>query len=237
MAIGAGIGAGVGAAGALALVLAVRRGWASPTALEIGVLGLAVLAYSASLAAEGNGFVAAFVAGLVFRAASRDALRERVEYTETTGQVLALLVWTIFGATFAAQALSDGLDARPVAFAVLALTVVRMAPVAIALAGARLQPLTVAFMGWFGPRGLASVVFTLLLVIEVEDAGGILPRDLVMAATWTILLSVVAHGLTAGPLGRRYGAAIARRGPGLPETEGPEPRHRRRLLGQDVTAP
>ena len=234
MGIGALAGVGTGAVGAVVLVWAFRRRWASPTSLEIGVLGLAVLAYTGSVAAGGNGFVAAFLAGLTFRAVSRGALAERVEYTETTGQILTMLVWTAFGALLAAPALTEGLEPRPIVYAVLSLTTVRAVSVAIALMGARLQWTTVAFMGWFGPRGLASVVFTLLLLIEVEAVGGEVPTDLVQAATWTILLSVVAHGLTAGALGRRYGAAIGRLGPGLPETEGPEPPGRRRIPGQDL---
>jgi sodium/hydrogen antiporter len=234
MGVGAVTGIAVGAVGALVLVQALRRGWASTASLEIGVLGLALLAYASSVAAEGNGFVAAFLAGLAFRAVSRGALAERVGYTETTGQVLTMLVWTAFGALFAAPVLTEGFEPRPIAYAVLSLTAVRGVAVAIALTGARLQRTTVAFMGWFGPRGLASVVFTLLLLIEVEHAGGEVPTDLVQAATWTILLSVVAHGLTAGVLGRRYGASIARLGPGLPETEGPEPPRRRRVPGQDL---
>jgi NhaP-type Na+/H+ or K+/H+ antiporter len=236
MGIGALAGVATGAVGALVLVLALRRGWASPTSLEIGVLGLAVLGYAGSVAAGGNGFVAAFVAGLTFRAVSRGALAERVGYTKTTGQVLTLLVWTAFGALFAAPALAHGVEARPIAYAVLSLTAVRGLSVAVALIGARLQWTTVAFMGWFGPRGLASVVFTLLLLIEVEAVDGVVPTDLVRAATWTILLSVVAHGLTAGVLGRRYGAAIRRLGPGLPESEGPEPAGRRRVPGQPGSA-
>lgn len=232
MGVGTLCGVAVGVVGGLLLLLAARRGWASSTSLQIGVLGLAGLAYAGSVAVEGNGFVAAFLAGLVFRAVTRGALADRVEYTETTGQVLTVLVWTIFGALFAAPVLTDGVEARPIAYAVLSLTVVRGLAVAVALAGRRLQRATVLFMGWFGPRGLASVVFMLLLLIEVEAAGGVLPRDLQLAATWTILLSVVAHGLSAEALGRRYGAAIGRLGPGLPESDGPEPRARRRVPGQ-----
>ena len=234
MGMGALCGAATGAVGGLLLLLAARRGWASPTSLQIGVLGLAGLAYAGAVAAEGNGFVAAFLAGLVFRAVTGGTLKERVEYTEITGQVLTVLVWTIFGALIAAPAITDGLEVRPIVYAVLSLTVVRGVAVAVALIGRRLQWTTVLFMGWFGPRGLASVVFTLLLLIEVEIAGGVVPRDLLLAAAWTILLSVVAHGLSAKVLGRRYGAAIGRLGPGLPESEGPEPPARRRVPGQGL---
>jgi NhaP-type Na+/H+ or K+/H+ antiporter len=237
MAIGAGLGAAVGAVGGLLLARAAGAGWGSPGSLAIGVLALGALAFAGPVAAGGNGFVAAFTAGLVFRAATRDALKERVEYAETTGQVLAMLVWAVFGALFAGAAIGGGLALAPIAYAVLSLTLVRMVPVALALTGCGLQRSTVAFMGWFGPRGLASVVFTLLILIEVADAGAEVPSDLVLAATWTIMLSVLAHGLTAGWLGRRYGAAIDRRGPGLPETEGPEPAPRRRVPGQAAAVP
>lgn len=237
MGLGAAMGVATGVVGALLLVFALRRVWASPTSLEIGVLGLAAFAYAGALAVEGNGFVAAFTAGLAFRAASRNRLHAHVGYTETTGQVLTLVVWTIFGALLAAPVITDGTGPRPLVYAVLSLTAIRMIPVALALTGAGLHRSTVAFMGWFGPRGMASVVFTLLLLIEVEAAGAEVPGELVEAAAWTILLSVVLHGLTAGSLGRRYGAFIRGLGPGRPESEGPEPRTRQRVPGQETAAP
>ena len=85
-----------------------------------------------------------------------------------------------------------------------------MVPVAIALIGTHLRPATVAFMGWFGPRGLASVVFTLLALEEIEHGGG--GGMLLQTVTWTILLSVVLHGISAPPLAARYGASIAKAG-------------------------
>lgn len=232
IALGVGIGVGVGLVGGRVLVAARRWGGTTATSEQVGVLALALLAYVGAHAGGGNGFVAAFVGGLALGAVTRGALRDQIEFTETTGQVLTLLVWTLFGALLAAPALLDGLEWQPVAYAVLSLTVVRMLPVALALAGAGLRRETQLFMGWFGPRGLASVVFTLLAVIALEghgDAG----HTIALAASWTVLLSVVAHGLTAGPLGRRYGARIRRAGPSAAELEdAPEPRERRRVLGQ-----
>lgn len=225
---GAAVGVGVGVAAGLLLLAARARGWTADAYAEIAILATALLSYATAVAAGGNGFVAAFVAGIAFRVATRGALRESVEFAERTGSVLAMVVWTIFGGAFAGAALTDGVEARPILYAVLSLTVVRMLPVAVCLVHTRLRRSTVLFVGWFGPRGLASVVFTLLLLLEVEAAGGEPPRDLILAATWTVLLSVVAHGLTAGTLGRRYGAAIARLGPGLRETEGPAPAVTRR---------
>jgi len=113
------------------------------------------------------------------------------------------VVWVIFGAAFVGPVLRGGLHVRPILYAVVSLTVVRMLPVAIALAGERLKPVTVGFIGWFGPRGLASVVFTLIAFDALGGEG--LARDLVEITTWTILLSVVAHGLSSGPFAAAYG--------------------------------
>jgi NhaP-type Na+/H+ or K+/H+ antiporter len=91
-------------------------------------------------------------------------------------------------------------------YAVLSLTLIRMAPVAVALAGARLGGTAVALVGWFGPRGLASVVFALL---ALEDLGQHVAGPAVSVIGFTVLLSVIAHGATADPLARRYGPRIA----------------------------
>jgi len=126
----------------------------------------------------------------------------------------SFLVWSLFGALFVGELLTGHLAAQPIIYALLSLTVIRMVPVAIALLGTQLRPATVAFMGWFGPRGLASVVFTLLALEEIERSGGAM---LLETVTWTILLSVVLHGISASPLAARYGASIAKAGK-IPET-------------------
>jgi NhaP-type Na+/H+ or K+/H+ antiporter len=160
-------------------------------------------AYFGSVAIGGNGFIAAFIGGIVFRAASRRYLVEPTEFTETAGTFLSLLVWTLFGVTLVSIVLGASTGWRPFFYAMLSLTVVRMIPVALALVGAGLRRDTVAVMGWFGPRGLASVVFTLMALEEFAAAGR--PVDsLVAAATWTILLSVFLHGLSAVPLSAWY---------------------------------
>jgi NhaP-type Na+/H+ or K+/H+ antiporter len=140
----------------------------------------------------------------------------------------SLLVWTVFGAFFVGPVLAEGFAWSSVAYAVLSLTVIRMAPVAVALLGVGFRPLTTGFMGWFGPRGLASVVFTL---IAVEDlSGSAVDVPLVEVATWTILLSVLLHGLTARPFAAAYGARITAGGDDQPElVEVPEPHVRRHL--------
>jgi NhaP-type Na+/H+ or K+/H+ antiporter len=137
-------------------------------------------------------------------------------------------VWTLFGAFLAGPLLlRDGSHLAAVAYALLSLTVIRIAPVALATAGLGLRRETVLFVGWFGPRGLASVVF---LLIAIEDVAGTPVADpIVSAVGWTILLSILLHGLTARPLATAYGRRIRSLGSGLPETVSvPEPRVRRR---------
>ena len=127
---------------------------------------------------------------------------ESVELTEVAGGLLSLVLWFIFGAGFVLPAFED-LDGRIVLYAVASLTVVRMVPVAIALFGSGQGRMTAAFIGWFGPRGLASAVFALLAVEELGNAD---PRveAAVNTIAVTIVFSIVAHGVTARPLASRY---------------------------------
>ncbi|MBP1751522.1 MAG: sodium/hydrogen exchanger [Geobacteraceae bacterium] len=224
------VGTVVGIGGGWLLTKAVGRGWASGTSEQIAVFGLGLTAYFASLMLEGNGFIAAFSGGIIFSAATSNRFAEPTEFTENTGAVLSLLVWGIFGAIAVPKAILFSSDWRPFAYAVLSLTVVRMLPVALAMRGAGLRTDTVALMGWFGPRGLASVVFTLLAFMTFKDVGK--PIDLLVAvATWTILLSVLTHGISAKPLSFWYSRRLAKATEPLAELkELPELRERRRFL-------
>jgi sodium/hydrogen antiporter len=143
--------------------------------------------------------------GLVFGAMVGRDNGESVELAELGGSLLSLVLWFIFGAGFVLAAF-EHLDGRVVAYAICSLTVVRMGPVALALLGADEEWATVVLIGWFGPRGLASVVFALL---AVEDLGGTDPR--IAAAVHAIAFSIVAHGVTARPLAGRYLAAMESR--------------------------
>ena len=170
-----------------------------------------MLVYAGALAMHANGFVAAFVAGLAFGAVpdrSGDADEQGLTLTEDIDQVLSLVVWFLFGAAMIVPAL-EGAEWADVAFAVAALTVVRMVPVALSLIGSGLDRPTVALVGWFGPRGLASVVFVLIAYDALEPAEGV---RVLAVVTITVLFSVVAHGATAGPFARRYAAHVERRG-------------------------
>ena len=211
------IGAGVGGAGGWVTRIARERGWGDEGFAGPAVLALAACAYACSLALHGNGFIAAFVGGLAFGAASGQAGQRLVPFVEETGGLVSLLVWLAFGAIAVVPALR-ALTWQAVVYAALSLTVLRMAPVALALAGAGLGRAAVAFVGWFGPRGLASVVFALL---ALEDLGEKNAGPAVEVIAVTVLLSVVLHGATAEPLARRYGPRLVpaggAAGPDLPE--------------------
>jgi len=207
LAVGVLGGAAVGLGGALLLKLATSNGWSSATYRGIGVLALALMAYALSIELGGNGFIGAFVGGLAFGTIVHDPKQQdaTLDFDGQTGELLSLIVWFIFGAV-----LVNALDAttwQTGVFVFLALTVARMLPVAIALIGEHFNPVTVAFMGWFGPRGLASVVFA---VIAYDSLEGPDAKPVLAAITLTVLVSVVAHGLSASPLSRRYGTYVAR---------------------------
>jgi sodium/hydrogen antiporter len=224
------VAAVVGVIGGRLFRAAQERGSISVVSEQLGIVSLALLAYLGSVAIGGNGFIAAFVGGLMFGASTQGSLRRPTEFTETLGLFSSSFVWTVFGAIFVGPVLITRLDATAITYAVLSLTIVRMVPVAISLVGTHLRFDTVALMGWFGPRGLASVVFTLVAVEAIHESGATFDA-IVEVATWTILLSVLAHGLTAGPLSRAYGRRL-QGAHGLPElSDVPEPRIRRRKLG------
>ena len=214
----------VGYLGGKLLALANDHGWTSGVSEQIAILALALLSYEGSVAIGGNGFIAAFVGGILFGAVTRGRLEAPGRFTETLGLAASFLVWSIFGGLFVGGLFTEKLSAQPIIYAIVSLTLIRTVPVAIALAGTRLRLATLAFMGWFGPRGLASVVFTLIALKELEhSSGGAL---LVQTATWTILFSVVLHGISAPPLAARYGASIAKAGQIPEKAPAGEPRIR-----------
>ncbi|MGH9280271.1 MAG: cation:proton antiporter [Acidimicrobiales bacterium] len=213
LAIGVIAGIALGLGGGLALGFARRHGWASPAYHAITVLALAALAYAVSIELGGNGFIGAFVGGMAFGTVVPPKRREAtLAFDAQAGELLSFVVWFLFGAVMVA-ALQEA-TWQTVAFALLALTVARMLPVAAALGGTHLSGATVAFVGWFGPRGLASIVFGLI----AGDALGGSDAEVVLAAvTLTVLVSVVAHGVTARPLARRYGEHVRTRAEAGPE--------------------
>ncbi|MGW7447493.1 cation:proton antiporter [Kitasatospora sp. NPDC054795] len=204
LALGLLVGAVVGGGGGRLIKLCRDRDWVADGFAGAAVLGLALCCYATSVALDGNGFIAAFTGGLAFTAAGGPAAK-LVPFVEETGALLSLLVWLTFGVIAVVPAMED-LTWQTALYAVLSLTVIRMLPVALALVGTRLGRPAVLFVGWFGPRGLASVVFALL---ALEDLDGPMARPAVTAIAFTVLLSVLAHGLSADPLAKRYGPRLA----------------------------
>jgi sodium/hydrogen antiporter len=200
--IGFGVIGGVvaGALGAWILRRFGGRGWMEGTWRQINAVATPLLAYTVAAALGGSGFIAAFVAGIMFRTVATDQARETTFLAEQSGELLDAVTFLLFGAVLVGPALGE-LDWRVAAYALASLTVVRMLPVALAMLGTGMRSVTVGFLGWFGPRGLASIVFVLILLEETA-----LPERPLMltTVTWTVALSVFAHGLTAGPAANRY---------------------------------
>ena len=203
---GVGLGAVLGAALGWICALCARRLTMSEQSKQLAVVVAGLLCFSAALALDWNGFVAAYVAGFAFTIGSKGALRSSMQLSESAGLYTSFAVWVLFGATLVGPILAGGIMWTAVLYGLLSLTVIRMVPVALALVGAHVRPLTTAFMGWFGPRGLASVVFVIVSVDSLSESAD--PRILVQAATWTILGSVVLHGLTSRPLAEAFGRAV-----------------------------
>jgi sodium/hydrogen antiporter len=232
LAVGVIVGVAVGFVGGGLLRWARRRGWSAEEFAGIAVLALALCAYAGALVVGGNGFVAAFCGGLAFGAAAGRRGPVEVLFLEQASGLVSLLVWIAFG-VIAVPIVLEGVDLTTALYAVLSLTVVRMLPVALALIGAGVDRRTVLFVGWFGPRGLASLVFALLAVEELGPQSD----PAVVAIAVTVLLSVLAHGASATPMAARYGKAVGAREPepgdpvpdipvrGLPRRPGPTGGH------------
>jgi len=197
---GIAIGAFVGYYGGWLLDRAAHLGWADGVFRQLATLAIGVGAFAGAELVGGNGFVAAFVAGLGFGAAARDHCQGAYDFAEDEGHLLAMLTFLFFGAALAGPLL-DTLDWRIALYVTLSLTVVRMVPVALALIGTGVRLPTLAFIGWFGPRGIASILFVLLVL----DEGALLGANRGLAAVvWTVLASVLAHGATSWILSERY---------------------------------
>jgi sodium/hydrogen antiporter len=197
---GALMGAGVGVAGGWLIGRAAQREMMTGAFQRLAVLALAVLAFVLADEIGGNGFISAFVGGMAAGRAGLTGGERILEFVEEEGQLLSLAVFFIFGV--AVLGLVEPAGWEVILYAALSLTVVRMLPVAVAVAGTGLPPASVAFLGWFGPRGLASIVLALTVAEEHPDLPAL---DVVLAAvSVTVLASVVLHGVTAMPFVRAH---------------------------------
>jgi NhaP-type Na+/H+ or K+/H+ antiporter len=207
--IGIGVAVGVVLTAVIAQLLKVadRRQWLTPIWAQIPVVGLALTCFAIAQLLGGSGFIAAFTGGLLFGGVV-PRLRDRLlEAAEGAGDAFSVITWIIFGAAVIALVIGS-FDWRIMFYAVLSLTVVRMVPVFLCLSGSGLNTETKLFMGWFGPRGLASIVFAIIVL----DAHVPNSDTLAMMVACTVILSVVAHGVTANPLAKAYGMRARREG-------------------------
>lgn len=199
--LGPAVGVFIGYVGARLIDTAAERGWATTAFQGIGILSLSVLAYVVAEVIGGNGFISAFVSGVVFGNRLRHPCIYLFEFMDSEGQLLMLITFLVFGAALLPEALANA-NLTFVIYAVLSLTVIRMLPIAISLLGSGVRLPTYLFLGWFGPRGLASILFVLLILEQTT-----LPHreELLSITVITVALSVLLHGLTAAPFARRYG--------------------------------
>jgi NhaP-type Na+/H+ or K+/H+ antiporter len=206
--IGATVGIVLAILGSFLLKWCGTRGWIAGAWIQIPVVALAMFCFALSQRLGGSGFIGAFVGGLLFGGLMKDhKVKEKVlSGAESTGNVMSLLTWFTFGAVVFGQSLQN-FSWQVIVYAVLSLTVVRMLPVFLCLIRVPMRSDTKLFLGWFGPRGLASIVFIVMVMAEK------LPGNQTLAAvvTWTVALSIIAHGISAVPLAKVFAKRVADR--------------------------
>jgi NhaP-type Na+/H+ or K+/H+ antiporter len=206
--IGIGLAVGIGAtwAGAKLLEFCAERGWVTEIWRQLPVVALAVGCFALAQAVGGSGFIASFAGGMYFGWLAKGHRHKLLLSAEGAGDTFALLTWVAFGATVIGQS-SGVVSWEALIYAVLSLTLIRMLPVFLVLAGTGLRTDEKLFMGWFGPRGLASIVFGVIVLNEHLPGA----ETITMTVVFTILLSILGHGLTANPLANALAARIKAR--------------------------
>jgi NhaP-type Na+/H+ or K+/H+ antiporter len=200
--IGLAVGAGFTLLGAWLIRQFAERGWITETWQQLPVVALAVACFAVAQLLGGSGFIACFAGGLLFGAIEKRHKERLLLAAEGTGDTLALITWVVFGAGVVGQAVGS-FSWEVVLYALLSLTVVRMLPVFLTLSGMGIRADEKLFMGWFGPRGLASIVFAVIVLNKHLPGSGIIS----MTVVCTIVLSIIGHGLSANP----FVAALAER--------------------------
>jgi len=198
--IGLAVGLGLTAVGTWAFRWCRDKGWVTDIWKQVTVVALAIACFSVAQSLHGSGYIAAFTGGLLFGFKARDATHRLVLAAEGTGETLALLTWFVFGAAVIGQSI-EYFTWEMLVYALLSLTVIRMLPVYLSLSGTGESTASKLFLGWFGPRGLASIVFA-IIVINKGVTGG---KFIAMVVVLTVFLSLVAHGVSANPLARLLG--------------------------------
>jgi len=204
--IGLVVGLGLTAVGARILKFCWARGWITEIWIQLPVVALSLACFAVAQTLHGSGYVAAFVGGLLFGSYPTSARHALILGAEGASETLALVTWVMFGAAVVGQSLGH-FSWQVVLYALLSLTVIRMLPMFISLTGSGESTTSKLFLGWFGPRGLASIVFAIIVLNSGVEGGGVLA----MTVVCTVTLSIFAHGLTANPLARRLGPRMESR--------------------------
>jgi sodium/hydrogen antiporter len=199
------VGLIVGLMGGYLVTMAIDKRLMTGRFQWISFLALAVISYVAAIAIGGSGFIAAFVGGLATTLTGRGIGESIIEFTQTGGEIFSLVVFFFFGVI--AASLIPGVTPAIILYAVLSLTLIRLLPVALSLLKTGLQKESVLFMGWFGPRGLASIVLMLMMLNEGPGIPGL--QTIAVAVTATVLISVFAHGISANPAITWYARKMA----------------------------
>lgn len=182
------------------LTLAQARHWLIETWIQIPIIALALTCFTSAQCLGGSGFIAAYSGGLLFGALAKQQRNEFLRAAESTGDTMVLITWVLFGSAVAGQALSY-FNWMILVYAILNLTLIRMLPVFLALTGLGASTEDKLFIGWFGPRGLASIVFAVIVVnADLSNSDSI-----TMTVVCTVILSIILHGLTASPWAKGYG--------------------------------
>jgi len=204
----------VGRVGGGLVIWATGTRWMNEIFTSLSSIALALMSYSIASLIGGNGFIAAFIAGLTLGNLCKNACMSLVEFAEAEGQLMTLLVFLVFGAAMVPLVVHEFHWAYLV-YALLSLTVVRMVPVALSLLGSGIRGATYGFLGWFGPRGIASILFALLVIEPMLPHS----EEILIVVATTVLLSVFLHGVTAMPLSRIYGAKVLAAGDEMHEMQ------------------
>jgi NhaP-type Na+/H+ or K+/H+ antiporter len=199
--IGLVVGLGLTAVGAKAFKWCTEKGWVTEIWRQVIVVALSIACFSVAQSLHGSGYIAAFVGGLLFGYITKDATHKLVLAAEGVGETLALTTWFVFGAGVIGQCF-QAFTWEMVVYAFLSLTVIRMLPIFLSLSGTAENVDSKLFLGWFGPRGLASIVFAIIVLNRgVPNA-----KFLAMVVVLTVFSSLVAHGISANPLSAAIGA-------------------------------
>ena len=193
--IGLLVGIGLTAIAAPLLRACWQRGWVTEVWVQVTIIALAIACFTVAQSMHGSGYIAAFTGGLLFGHLAKDSTHKLVLAAEGDAETLAMLTWLVFGAAVVGQ-FADQITWQVIGYSVLSLTLIRIIPIFLSLTGSGEPVANKLFLGWFGPRGLASIVFA-IIVMNKDLPGG---KLMVMVVACTVILSLIAHGITARPL-------------------------------------